>query len=58
MAEEDFLAERIRALAARHRRLAEIHDALGEIQKAGHCRAVAHLEEERARRLELRGRKE
>lgn len=46
--------ERLRCLAERHRRMAEIHDAFGETQKAIDCRALAEFQEERARRLERR----
>ncbi len=46
--------EQLRASAERHRRLAEVHDAVGELQKAWDCRALAELEEARAERLERR----
>jgi hypothetical protein len=56
MREEDRHAiDRMLGIAARNRRMAQIHDALGEIQKASDCRAIADLQEERARRLERRG---
>ncbi len=44
--------EQLRASAERRRRLAEVHDAVGELQKAWDCRALADLEEARADRLE------
>jgi hypothetical protein len=46
--------EQLRASAERHRRLAQFHDAVGELQKAWDCRAMADLEEARAERLERR----
>lgn len=46
--------QRLRGLAERHRKKADIHDAFGETQKAIECRALADLQEERARRLERR----
>jgi hypothetical protein len=55
MTEADRLdIQRLLALAERHRRKAEIHDSFGETQKANDCRALAGLQEERARRLERR----
>lgn len=56
MTEPDRLTfERLRDHASRLRKLAEVHDAFGEPQKAADCRALAALEEDRARRLERRG---
>ena len=47
--------DRMLGVAARHRRMAALHDALGEPQQATDCRVLAALEEDRARRLERRG---
>jgi len=44
----------LRESAERARRLADELDARGELQKAWDCRALADLEEERARQLERR----
>lgn len=46
--------EHLRASVARYRRLAEIHDSFGELQKAADCRALADLQERRARNVERR----
>lgn len=46
--------ERLRGAAERHRRLARLHEALGELCQAADCMELAELEENRAERLERR----
>jgi hypothetical protein len=46
--------ERLRSAAERHRRLASLHEALGELCRAADCMELAELEETRAERLERR----
>jgi len=55
MEEADKLViEHLRASVERYRRLAEIHASFGELQKAADCRALAELQERRARNVERR----
>jgi len=53
LADKDAL-ERLRGAAERHRRLAGLHEALGELCKAAECMELAEFEEDRAERLERR----
>jgi hypothetical protein len=46
--------QRLRELAERHRRLADILSALGKAQEASDYRALAVIHDERACRLERR----
>jgi len=46
--------ERLRCAAERHRRLAGIHQTLGEPCKAAECLELAEFEDARAARLERR----
>ena len=46
--------QRLRELAARHRRMADVLTALGKSHEASDSRALAVIHDERARRLERR----
>lgn len=45
---------RLRGAAERHRRLAALHESLGELCKAAECMELAEFEDARADRLERR----
>lgn len=51
---DQLVVEHLRASVERYRRLADIHESFGELQKAEDCRALADLQDERARRVERR----
>ena len=51
---DQLVIEHLRASVERYRRLAAIHESFGETQKAADSRALADLQEERARRVERR----